>query len=138
MLRGILTVGGWTMASRIMGFHAGYPDCGAGGTGPVADAFFHRAAGAEPVPAVVREGAFNAAFVPEFSGILAAEGPAPARQFAQEAIAVMAFWLLLLTIVGELFMPQIMGVLAPGFEGRAGEGGADGGLGADYFSVCVS
>jgi putative peptidoglycan lipid II flippase len=61
------------------------------------------------------EGAFNAAFVPEFSGLLAAEGPDAAKQFAQEAISVLAFWLLALTILGEIFMPQIMTVLAPGF-----------------------
>ena len=115
MLRGIVTVGGWTMASRVMGFLRDILIAALAGTGPIADAFFI----ALRIPNLFRrlfgEGAFNAAFVPEFSGILATDGRPAARQFAQETIAVMAFWLLLLTGIGELFMPQLMHVLAPGF-----------------------
>ena len=115
MLRGILTVGGWTMASRLLGFVRDILIAALIGTGPVADAFFV----ANKLPNLFRrlfgEGAFNAAFVPEFSGLLAAEGPEAAKQFAQEAVSVLAFWLLALTILGEIFMPQIMMVLAPGF-----------------------
>ncbi len=81
----------------------------------MADAFFV----ALKLPNLFRrlfgEGAFNAAFVPQFSGMLAAEGPQAARQFATEAFAVMTFWLGALTIAGEVFMPQMMAVLAPGF-----------------------
>jgi putative peptidoglycan lipid II flippase len=115
MLRGVLTVGGWTMASRVMGFVRDILIAALAGTGPVADAFFI----ALRVPNLFRrlfgEGAFNAAFVPEFSGILATEGPEPAKRFAEQAIAVLAFWLVLLTVAGEVFMPQLMLVLAPGF-----------------------
>ncbi len=121
MFRGIVTVGGWTMVSRVAGFLRDMLIAALAGTGPVADAFFI----ALRVPNLFRrlfgEGAFNAAFVPEFSGILATEGAAPARQFAQEAIAVMAFWLLLLTALGEIFMPQLMQVLAPGFGEEPGK-----------------
>ena len=116
MLRGVMTVGGWTAISRVLGFARDVLIGYLVGAGPVADAFFV----ALRVPNLFRrlfgEGAFNAAFVPEFSGVLATEGPIPARQFAQETIAVMAFWLLGLTIVGEIFMPQIMGVIASGFD----------------------
>lgn len=121
MLRSVFTVGGWTMASRILGFARDILIAALIGTGPVADAFFI----ALRVPNLFRrlfgEGAFNAAFVPEFSGVLATEGVPSARQFAQEAIAVMAFWLLLLTIAGELFMPQLMRLLAPGFADEPGK-----------------
>jgi putative peptidoglycan lipid II flippase len=115
MLRGIITVGGWTMASRILGFARDMMIAALLGAGPIADAFFV----ALKLPNLFRrlfgEGAFNAAFVPAFSGLLAAEGRSAARQFAEEAFAVMTFWLGLLTIAGELFMPQLMLVLAPGF-----------------------
>jgi putative peptidoglycan lipid II flippase len=115
MLRSVLTVGGWTMASRILGFIRDMLMADMIGAGPVADAFFV----ANKLPNLFRrlfgEGAFNAAFVPEFSGLLATEGPDAARRFAQEAISVMAFWLGALMIVGEIFMPQIMHVFAPGF-----------------------
>jgi len=121
VLRGILTVGGWTMASRVLGFVRDVMIAALVGAGPVADAFFV----ALRVPNLFRrlfgEGAFNAAFVPEFSGVLATEGAGAAKTFAQEAIAVMAFWLLLLTVLGEVFMPQMMGVLAPGFMAVPGK-----------------
>jgi len=121
MLRGIITVGGWTMLSRVLGFLRDMLLAALAGTGPVADAFFI----ALRLPNLFRrlfgEGAFNAAFVPEFSGILATDGAPAARQFAQEAIAALAFWLLVLTLLGELFMPQLMALLAPGFEAIPGK-----------------
>ncbi len=111
-----MTVGGWTMVSRVLGFLRDVLMADMIGTGPVADAFFV----ANKLPNLFRrlfgEGAFNAAFVPEFSGLLATQGPAAARRFAQEAFSVMAFWLGGLTIAGEIFMPQIMHVFAPGFS----------------------
>jgi putative peptidoglycan lipid II flippase len=116
MLRNVLTVGGWTMASRVLGFARDMLIAALLGAGPVADAFFV----ALKLPNLFRrlfgEGAFNAAFVPAFSGMLAAEGRPSAHRFAEETFSVMAFWLGALTIVGEVFMPQLMAVLAPGFE----------------------
>jgi putative peptidoglycan lipid II flippase len=115
MLRGIVTVGGWTMLSRILGFARDMLIAAMLGAGPVADAFFV----ALKLPNLFRrlfgEGAFNVAFIPAFTGMLAAEGPDAARRFAREAFSVLAFWLAGLTIVGEIFMPQLMAVLAPGF-----------------------
>jgi putative peptidoglycan lipid II flippase len=115
MLRGVLTVGGWTMVSRVLGFARDMLIAAMLGAGPVADAFFV----ALKLPNLFRrlfgEGAFNVAFVPAFTGMLAAEGPDAARQFAREAFSVMAFWLAALTVAGEIFMPQMMAVLAPGF-----------------------
>jgi putative peptidoglycan lipid II flippase len=116
MLRNVLTVGGWTMASRVLGFARDMLIAAMLGAGPIADAFFV----ALKLPNLFRrlfgEGAFNAAFVPAFSGLLAAEGRPSAHRFAEETFAVMAFWLGGLTILGEVFMPQMMAVLAPGFE----------------------
>lgn len=115
MFRGILTVGGWTMASRLLGFARDMLIAAFLGAGPVADAFFV----ALRLPNLFRrlfgEGAFNAAFVPAFSGLLAAEGRDAAHRFAEETFAVMTYWLGLLTIAGEIFMPQVMMALAPGF-----------------------
>ena len=115
MLKSVLTVGGWTMASRVLGFVRDMLMAAMVGAGPVADAFFV----ANKLPNLFRrlfgEGAFNAAFVPEFSGLLATDGLTAARRFAQEAISVMTFWLGAVMVLGEIFMPQIMHVLAPGF-----------------------
>jgi putative peptidoglycan lipid II flippase len=115
MLRGVVTVGVWTMASRVLGFARDMLIAAMLGAGPVADAFFV----ALKLPNLFRrlfgEGAFNAAFVPSFAGMLHAEGKEAANRFAEETTAVMAFWLGGITIVGMVFMPQLMVVLAPGF-----------------------
>lgn len=104
------------MASRVLGFVRDVLLAALLGAGPVADAFFV----ANKLPNLFRrlfgEGAFNAAFVPAFSGLLTTDGEAEAQHFAEQAMAVMAFWLVGLTVMGEIFMPQIMTVLAPGFR----------------------
>src|SRR4051812_50040418 len=83
MLKGVLTVGGWTMASRILGFARDMLIASRLGAGPMADAFFV----ALKLPNLFRrlfgEGAFNAAFVPAFAGTLAVQGPRGAPQFAE-------------------------------------------------------
>ena len=111
-----MTVGAWTAASRVMGFIRDMLIAAFLGAGPVADAFFV----ANRLPNLFRrlfgEGAFNAAFVPVFSGLLTTEGEAEARSFAEEAAAALAFWLVALTILGEIFMPQVLDVIAAGFR----------------------
>jgi len=121
MLKGAFTVGMWTMASRILGFARDILIAAILGTGPVADAFFV----ALRLPNLFRrlfgEGAFNAAFVPSISAILHTEGMEAAAGFAEEATAVMVFWLGSITVVGEIFMPWLLYLLAPGFSGNHGK-----------------
>ncbi|MCQ8240897.1 murein biosynthesis integral membrane protein MurJ [Rhizosaccharibacter radicis] len=115
MLRGFLTVGGWTMASRVLGLVRDQLLAATLGVGPVQDAYQV----AFRLPNLFRrlfgEGAFNSAFVPLFSGLLAREGAEVARGFAREALGVLLFWLLILTVAGEIFMPQVIGVIGYGF-----------------------
>jgi putative peptidoglycan lipid II flippase len=115
VLKGAFTVGAWTAASRVAGFARDMLIAAILGDGPVADAFFV----ANRIPNLFRrlfgEGAFNSAFVPVFSGLLTTEGEDVARGFAEEAAAVLAFWLLMLTLVGEAVMPGILHVMAAGF-----------------------
>lgn len=115
MLKGVLTVGGWTMASRILGFARDMLIAARLGAGPMADAFFV----ALKLPNLFRrlfgEGAFNAAFVPAFAGTLATRGRAAAQALAERMAVLMALWLSGLTLLGMVLMPQLMVVLAPGF-----------------------
>ncbi|GBQ68096.1 integral membrane protein MviN [Ameyamaea chiangmaiensis NBRC 103196] len=115
MLRSFLTVGGWTMLSRVLGLVRDQLLAAFMGAGPLQDAYQV----AFRLPNMFRrlfgEGAFNAAFVPQFSAILTTEGPDTARRFAREALGVLVFWLLALTALGEVFMPAIVSVIAPGF-----------------------
>ena len=61
------------------------------------------------------EGAFNAAFVPLFAGVVEGQGQAAAHRFAIEVYSVLLSWLVLFTILAMLAMPLIMVVIAPGF-----------------------
>ena len=118
VLRGVLTVGGWTMASRVLGFARDMLIAARLGAGPMADAFFV----ALQLPNLFRrlfgEGAFAAAFVPAFAGTLARDGHAAARDLAERMAGLMALWLAMLTGLGVLFMPGVLTVLVPGFLER--------------------
>ncbi|WP_372622574.1 murein biosynthesis integral membrane protein MurJ [Falsiroseomonas sp.] len=119
MLRSVFTVGGWTMASRVLGFARDMLIAAWLGAGPVADAFFV----ALKLPNLFRrlfgEGAFNAAFVPAFAGSYAVDGARKAQALANSLAGLMTIWLSALVILGIVFMPQVLFVLAPGFVGEA-------------------
>ena len=118
LLLGFLTVGGWTMASRVLGFARDVMIAAFLGAGPVAEAFFV----AFRLPNMFRrffaEGAFNMAFVPMFAKRLEAEGEDEARRFGEQAQAILFAALVVLTVVAELAMPWLVLALASGFEGE--------------------
>ena len=115
LIRAAATVGGFTMISRITGFARDILIAAIVGAGPVGDAFFV----AFKLPNFFRrlfaEGAFNAAFVPVFSGRLQREGRAAAKAFAEDTAAVLLTVLFLLVSVLQMAMPVVMIGLAPGF-----------------------
>ncbi len=115
LLRSVATVGSYTLLSRVMGFVRDILTAALLGAGPVADAFFV----AQRLPNLFRslfaEGAFSAAFVPLFAGAMAEHGKDAARAFAEDALAVLLVALLGFVLVGEIFMPAVMRIIAPGF-----------------------
>jgi putative peptidoglycan lipid II flippase len=115
VLKSVLTVGFWTLGSRVLGFLRDMLIAASLGAGPIADAFFI----ALKLPNLFRrlfgEGAFNAAFVPAFAATLTLNGAAQARALAERMSTLMTLWLTLLTALGIVFMPQVLHVLAPGF-----------------------
>ena len=113
--RSAATIGGTTMASRLLGFLRDVMMAAALGTGPIADAFFVAFRFPNMFRSIFAEGAFNAAFVPLFAKRLEGEGRAAARRFAEDAMSVLLVGLLLLTVAAELAMPWIMRAFAPGF-----------------------
>jgi putative peptidoglycan lipid II flippase len=115
LLRSVATVGSYTLLSRVMGFVRDILTAALLGASPVADAFFV----AQRLPNLFRslfaEGAFSAAFVPLFAGAMAVRGKEAARVFAEDALAVLLAALLIFVLLGEIFMPWVMRVIAPGF-----------------------
>lgn len=115
MIRHILSVGGLTLASRILGFVRDILTAALLGAGPVADAFFVAFRLPNHFRALFAEGAFNAAFVPLFSGTLVREGEASARTFAEEVMALLLAAQGVLLVAALVAMPWFMLVFAPGF-----------------------
>ena len=79
MIDRIVTVGGFTLLSRVSGFIRDIVLAAVLGAGPVADAFFVALRLPNHFRAIFAEGAFNAAFVPAYARIRE-EGGAAARR----------------------------------------------------------
>src|SRR5579875_1925115 len=118
LLRSAATVGGYTMASRVLGFIRDILTAAFLGAGPVADAFFV----AQRLPNLFRslfaEGAFSAAFVPLFAGTIAQDGKSVAKRFAEDSLSVLLTVLFLFVVLGEIFTPNLLDILAPGFRSQ--------------------
>jgi putative peptidoglycan lipid II flippase len=121
LFRSVATVGSLTMVSRLFGFARDMLTAAILGAGPVADAFFV----AQRLPNLFRslfaEGAFSAAFVPLANRALVDGGKPALRDFAEEAFSVLFAALLIFVILGEIFMPWVMNVIAPGFADEPGK-----------------
>ena len=115
LLRSILTVGGFTMLSRVLGFIRDILVAAFLGAGPVADAFFVAFKMPNFFRRLFAEGAFNAAFVPLFAAKLTDDGRKPAAQFAAAVMSVMVVFLLVFVTALQIAMPWLMYVFAPGF-----------------------
>lgn len=117
LMRGFLTVGAWTLLSRIAGFARDVQTANFLGTGPVAEAFLV----AFSLPNMFRrffaEGAFNAAFVPIFSKKLEEGGDA--RAFAEDAFSGLALVVAVFSAVAMLGMRPLVLAMASGFAGDA-------------------
>lgn len=116
LVKSTAIIGSCTLLSRVLGFVRDITIASGLGASMLSDAFFV----AFKLPNFLRrlfaEGAFNAAFVPQYAGMLAVDGQDKAKRFSSEA---MSFLLLILIIVSGLCilaMPWLMHVLAPGFD----------------------
>lgn len=115
LLRSIATIGGLTLVSRVFGFVRDILIASVLGAGPVADAFFVAFKFPNLFRRLFAEGAFAAAFVPIFAGLLETEGPAKARMFAEQSLSVLVAALLVFVAVMQMAMPLAMYGMAPGF-----------------------
>ncbi|MGL4489498.1 MAG: murein biosynthesis integral membrane protein MurJ [Rhizobiaceae bacterium] len=111
LVKKFASVGGATMASRVLGFARDALIGAALGAGPVADAFY----AAFQLPNLFRrlfaEGAFNSAFVPKFANAIETGGVEKARTFAEQVLSVLITVLLLLSALAMIFMTPIIGVM---------------------------
>jgi putative peptidoglycan lipid II flippase len=116
LLRAAATIGGYTMVSRVLGFVRDQLIAAALGTGMISDAFFVATRLTNMFRSLFAEGAFSTAFVPVFSRTLEAQGPAGAKRLAEEALSLLLAGLLAFLLLAELFMPELVPVIAVGFD----------------------
>ncbi len=115
LLRNAGIIGAATLLSRILGFVRDMVTASYLGTSIYADAFFV----AFRIPNLLRrlfgEGSLTAAFIPVFSTYLAADKRLEAKEIAQTAMTLTAICLTIVTILGIIFSPLIISLIAPGF-----------------------
>jgi len=120
MIKRILTVGGLTLLSRVTGFARDILLAAILGAGPVADAFFVALRLPNHFRAIFAEGAFNAAFVPAYAHIREQAGAARAAVFADRIFTLLLGSQIVLLLVALVFTPQVVALLAPGFNDDPG------------------
>lgn len=116
IIRAIATVGGFTGVSRIFGLVRESLMSHIIGASPVTDAFLVAFKFPNFFRRFFAEGAFNASFVPQFSGQLASEGRESAKLLAERVMAVLGTTLVLFVIFIIIATPWVMGIVAPGFS----------------------
>lgn len=116
LVRKFASVGGATMASRILGFVREALIGAALGAGPVADAFYAAFGFPNLFRRLFAEGAFNSAFIPLFAKEVEKDGLAGAKVFAEQVLAMLTAVLTGLSALAIIFMPQLVAtVVAPLF-----------------------
>src|SRR6476646_877364 len=116
MIERIVTVGGFTLLSRITGFIRDIILAAVLGAGPVADAFFVALRLPNHFRAIFAEGAFNAAFVPSYARIRERNGAQRAALFAVRVFTLLLASQIVLLAAALIFTPAVLDVLAPGFR----------------------
>ncbi len=117
-LNNFLTVGIWTLVSRIFGFFRDIMLAAFLGAGPIGEAFII----AFSLPNIFRrffaEGAFNAAFIPMFKKSM--HNKNKAIDFANNTISMMILILFIFSFISIILMPLLVLAMASGFgkDGR--------------------
>lgn len=112
---GIVAVG--TFASRVLGFVRDMILAGAFGASVVADAFYVAFRIPNFLRELLAEGSMSAAFVPVFSEYLTLKGKEEAKKLARVTFTLLAIMSTVMVVVGMIFSPQIVSVIARGFLG---------------------
>ena len=104
----------FTLISRILGYVRDILIAIFLGTSLFADAFFVAFRLPNTFRRLFAEGTFNAAFIPSYSGELT-QNKEQADYFARNVFNLLLIVLLFFVLVAEIFMPQLIYLIAPGF-----------------------
>jgi putative peptidoglycan lipid II flippase len=115
MFRRLLSVGGFTLLSRITGFMRDVLMAWILGKGVLSDAFIVAFLFPNYFRAIFGEGTINPAFLPRYAALHATQKHRAAELFGDRVFSWQMLAQLVLLILAFIFMPAIIHVLAPGF-----------------------
>ena len=117
LFRSFFTVSSYTMLSRVLGFIRDIFIAKYLGSTVIADAFFVAFRLPNFFRRVLAEGAYTAALIPVFSGVVIdSKDDQEASDFVENTMSFLLFVTIVLTIIFYFGMPYIIQVLAPGFS----------------------
>ncbi len=116
MLRNFLSVGGITLLSRLTGFARDVIMAAVIGAGPLMDAFSTAFRLPNHFRTIFGEGAFSAAYIPAYTQIRVKQGEEAAKAFQGRMLTILLLATGLLTLLALYFTPQVINLLAPGFD----------------------
>jgi putative peptidoglycan lipid II flippase len=108
------TFGFYTLISRLLGYLRDVLIAIFLGTSFFADAYFVAFRIPNTFRRLFAEGTFNAAFVPSYTSELV-KSRSKSNIFANEIFNLLFLGLLFLVLIAEIFMPVVVGLIAPGF-----------------------
>ena len=114
LIASISTFSFFTLISRILGYVRDILIAIFLGTSLFADAFFVAFRLPNTFRRLFAEGTFNAAFIPSYAGELS-QDKEKADHFARNVFNLLFIILLFLVLIAEIFMPQLIYLIAPGF-----------------------
>lgn len=115
MLRKILSVGGFTLLSRMSGFARDIVLAAVLGAGAMMDAFSVALRLPNHFRAIFGEGAVNQAYIPAYARIRQQGGEAAAALFSNRVFSLNLIVQVVLIAIALPLMPEIVRLLAPGF-----------------------
>jgi putative peptidoglycan lipid II flippase len=118
MIRNLVSVGGFTLLSRVTGFLSQMVQAAVLGATEVSDAFIIAQRLPNSFRSIFGEGAFNTAYIPCYSEALEQEGSQNAKDFASQIFSLLLASQALILILAWLFTPQLVEVMAPGLIDR--------------------
>lgn len=118
MIRAFLSVGFFTLLSRITGFGRDVLLASLLGVGGLMDAFAVAFRLPNHFRAIFAEGAFNTAFVPRFTRIRVEAGEGAAALFQGRILSLVLVSQLALLVVVLAFTPEFIRLFAPGFTAK--------------------
>jgi putative peptidoglycan lipid II flippase len=121
MFRRLLSVGGFTLLSRITGFVRDILMAWILGRGILADAFIVAFLFPGYFRQIFGEGTINPAFLPRYAALHAKGEHQAAALFADRVFSWQMLTQLVILIAGLLFMPQLIHLIAPGFADNPGQ-----------------